>query len=177
MPAGSLGNLLRPSRSHLAGFLLFFAVAAVVVLKGGGGGAGIQPIAFNHSKHVASGMGCTDCHVGAETQQHATIPEIATCMTCHENPLTKSVGENLLRSFAAAGREVGWRPVTHVAPHVFFSHREHVAIAGLTCQTCHGAMEKLTAPPLAPLRPLTMAACIGCHENKKAGSDCNDCHR
>ena len=176
MPA-SLRDALRPSRSFLLGFVAFLAAPTLVVFSRGSGRDGTQPIAFNHSKHVANGMGCLDCHSGAQAQQHATIPEIAFCMACHENPLTKSPAEERLRAIAAAGSEVGWRPVTRVPPHVYFSHREHVALGGLTCQACHGAMEKITAPPSAPLRALTMDVCMGCHKQKNVASDCNDCHR
>ena len=170
-------GLLRPGASLFVGFLLLFSATVLFSTRSGPPKPGTQPIAFNHSKHVASGMDCVDCHGGARDQQRAGIPAIAHCVTCHESALTESEEEKRLRSLAAGGAELAWRPVTLLPGHVFFSHRRHVAIAGLSCDTCHGPMERLTQPPQAPLRPLTMASCMDCHTRKKVGSDCNDCHR
>lgn len=173
----SFSSLLSPSRPLLAGFGLVFVLATALFLRGNPDGAGVQPIAFNHSKHLASGMACTDCHTGAQTEEHATIPALAMCMACHESALTKSAEETKLRAFAAAGKEIEWRPVTHVPTHVYFSHRRHVTLAKLECAVCHGHMEKLTSPPLRPFREITMDSCIQCHEKNRARTDCNDCHR
>ncbi len=179
MNARSLLELLRPTRPLLAGFVVVCAAAAVVALKGGPGpsGPGLQPIAFNHAKHIGAGMNCTDCHTGAAGEEHATLPALATCMACHATPMTQSAEERRLHALAAAGTEPEWRPVTQVPPHVFFSHRRHVSLGKLACSACHGAMERLAAPPRAPLVPITMQNCIDCHRQAKAGSECNDCHR
>ena len=160
----------------LAGFGLF-ALAGGLFFGHAPNTSGVQPIAFNHSKHLASGMSCTDCHVGAQTQVHATVPGLATCLTCHEAGLTDSAEEKKLRAFGAAKQELAWTPLTRVPSHVYFSHRRHVTLAKLECATCHGAMEKLTAPPQRLFRPLTMDNCIECHRKSGARTDCNDCHR
>ena len=40
-----------------------------------------QPIAFNHKLHVAElEIACTECHVGAEQLDHATIPAEELCL-------------------------------------------------------------------------------------------------
>ena len=140
-------------------------------------GRGVQPIAFNHSKHIASGMTCTDCHTGAQTQERATLPALPACLTCHETPLTESSEEKKIKAFAAAGRELAWAPLTRVPTHVYFSHRRHVQLGKLECAGCHGAMDKLTAPPEKLFRPLDMDDCIDCHQKSRARIDCNDCHR
>ncbi len=136
-----------------------------------------QPIAFNHAKHVANGIACTDCHSGVETQTRATLPELDTCMNCHQTALTESREEAKLRDAAAAGKPISWQPLTQVPPHVFFSHRRHVAGAKLACGECHGPIEKTTTPPPRALRTLTMNTCLGCHKEKGVDADCNDCHR
>ncbi len=138
---------------------------------------GTQPIAFNHSKHLSSGMSCTDCHKGAQSEVKATLPTLATCLACHEAPLTESAEEKKLRRFAEARQEPAWAPLIRMPAHVYFSHRRHVELAGLKCAACHGAMEKLTAPPQRAFRPLNMDDCIACHEQSPAKTDCNDCHR
>lgn len=135
-----------------------------------------QPIAFNHAKHVASGIACTDCHTGVETQARATLPELDTCMNCHQSALTDSREEAKIRDLAAAGKPITWNQLTQMPPHVFFSHRRHVAAAKLACAECHGPIEKSTAPPPHAFRVLTMNTCLGCHKDKGVDADCDDCH-
>lgn len=166
---------LRSLGPLLAGFGLVFLVQAAFFLRGNS--EGVQPIAFNHAKHIASGLSCPDCHKGVQTEEHASIPDLATCMACHATPLGKSAEESKLKAFAAAGAEIPWRPVTHVPAHVYFSHRRHVSLAQIDCTTCHGAMEKRTVPPRSPFRSLGMNDCIDCHQKNNAHTDCNDCHR
>lgn len=136
-----------------------------------------QPIQFNHFVHLRNGMTCVDCHVGARDQEHATLPPLETCLACHEQALTASPEEEKLRALSQAGKQLSWRRITRVPPHVYFSHRRHATIAGMDCAECHGQMETLTAPPRRLFRPMTMEACQECHERTKARNDCNDCHR
>ncbi len=169
-------RLARPAGPLAAGFGLVFVCQTVLFVRGNPE-AGMQPIAFNHAKHLAAGLECSQCHTGTQTSEHAGLPPLETCMGCHEAALTQSHEEARLRSFAAAGREIPWRPVTRVPSHVYFSHRRHVALGKITCAVCHGAMENVTAPPHAPLRAITMESCIQCHQKNQARTDCNDCHR
>ena len=171
----AMRKLISPSGPWLAGFGLVFIVQTLFLHSSPG--RSVQPIAFNHAKHIASGLDCTGCHTGAQTEEHATLPDLATCMACHSSQMSNSPEEAKVRAFAAAGREIPWRPATHVPTHVYFSHRRHVALAKLECAACHGAMEKLTAPPTVPNLPISMNTCIGCHEKNQARRDCNDCHR
>ena len=159
------------------GFVLCFLVGAVVFSATNRNHAASQPIAFNHSKHLANGMACTDCHTGVETQARATLPALDTCMNCHATALTASAEERKVRDLAAAGKELAWVRLTKVPAHVFFSHRRHVVLAKIGCAVCHGPMEKATAPPARPFREFTMDTCLQCHENKRGGTECNDCHR
>ncbi|MBU1487913.1 cytochrome c3 family protein [bacterium] len=48
-----------------------------------------QPVEYNHSLHIENEMVCVDCHKFVETQARATIPNIETCVECHdpEEPL------------------------------------------------------------------------------------------
>ncbi len=171
---GAASKALFPASPWLAGFGLVFAAQTLFLH---GSGSSPQPIAFNHAKHLSAGLECTNCHAGARTEEHATVPALATCMSCHESAVTNSPEEAKIRNFAAAKQEIPWQPVTHVPAHVYFSHRRHVTLAGLACRDCHGAMEKLTAPPLVPNLRLDMATCIDCHKKNQARTDCNDCHR
>ncbi len=173
MPSG----LLSVHRLELAGAVLFFVAGAVAYVATNADVGGGQPIAFNHNKHIQSGMECTDCHVGARDQVRATLPSLSACLMCHQAPLTQSAEEQKIRDLAQAGKEADWIRITHVRTDVYFSHRRHVQLGKLDCAVCHGPMQTLTAPPRSPFVELTMDACISCHQQNQARTDCNDCHR
>lgn len=161
-------------------------LTAVVVLILLGGGVLVaqrlepavrQPIQFNHAKHKAQGMECTVCHQNAEEQVFAGLPKVETCMLCHSAPQTESAEEEKVRQFAEKGQEIRWRRLYRTPGHVFFSHRRHVVLAKVECETCHGPISKASAPPARPLVNQSMGWCIACHEKRQASVDCNACHR
>jgi hypothetical protein len=169
-----LSGLIAPRWPQLIAFALFFLLGSLIFF---GNPAITQPIAFNHAKHLETGLQCTDCHSGAKSQARATLPPLSACLVCHETALTKSAEEAKIRALAAAGQETPWVQLTRVPAHVYFSHRRHAQQGGIDCAVCHGSMEKLTAPPRRPYREFTMDACIQCHEKSRARTDCDDCHR
>lgn len=172
---GFLSRLATPSRLPVAAFGACFVLGGLVLSPGSPPAA--QPIAFNHARHVSSGMQCADCHAGALSSAQAGLPPLATCLMCHETAVTASPEEAKVRALAAAGREAAWTQVTRLPAHVYFSHRRHAQQGGIACSDCHGPMEKLTAPPTRPYRQFTMDTCIQCHAKNRARTDCNDCHR
>lgn len=174
---GPLAPASGARRRVLLSFAVLFLLGNLVFLAGSRGSNNGQPIAFTHAKHIQNGMTCTDCHVGARTAERATLPALALCLTCHEAALTQSAEEAKIRAAAAAGQELKWVQHTRVPADVYFSHRRHVQSGRLECVTCHGPMEKLTAPPRGPYREVTMDGCLECHRKSRAGIDCNDCHR
>jgi hypothetical protein len=159
-----------------------------------------QPIEFPHKTHLDlkdQKVECTTCHDRAEKGAAAGRPSTKKCLSCHSGAQAKSAEERKLQAFGENGRAIPWQRVWRLPPHVFFSHRVHVAVAKVRCQTCHGAMETLTRPPARPLKALRMDDCIGCHERwqwpteapapgaepvraaagRKVSTDCNACHR
>jgi len=60
---------------------------------------------------------------------------------------------------------------------VFYSHRRHVVVAKIPCETCHGAIARTSAPPARPLVKIRMKFCIGCHQRRNVTVDCIACHR
>ncbi len=144
-----------------------------------------QPIAFVHKVHVAEEeIPCTDCHIGAEDSEHATLPDEETCVDCHEEAIGESPGEARLVSMLADGTPIPWRRVHKLAEHVHFSHRRHVVAGQILCETCHGEVPELELPFGRPFisfnTELGMERCIACHlesGNPRASIDWALCHR
>ncbi len=151
-----------------------------------------QPIQFPHKTHVEMNMECTTCHDRAEKDAVAGRPPTELCLSCHAAGDGK--GELQKLQAYADGGDIPWRRVWRLPRHVYFSHRRHVAIAKVKCQTCHGPMETLTRPPARPLRTLAMKDCLECHEQWKVrvanaatsdahftvrsvSTECTSCHR
>jgi c(7)-type cytochrome triheme protein len=158
----------------------------LLILAGCGPSAEMeQPIAYKHKIHVAMlDIPCTDCHVGAEMADHATLPSRDKCLECHRQPLGESPEEARLLEILATGEPIPWRRVTRVAEHVHFSHRRHVVAGGIICETCHGQVtemeEPFTKPFISFARETGMERCIACHlasGNPRASVDCALCHR
>jgi hypothetical protein len=135
-----------------------------------------QPIAFNHQRHVEEGLECSACHTGCESQVSSGLPDAQVCALCHAEPQGEGAEEAKLVAALQAGDSLAWQSIFSQPPHVFFSHRRHVTVAGLECATCHGAIGESTAPP-TERRALTMGQCIACHEKARASTDCTACHR
>lgn len=136
-----------------------------------------QPIPFNHRKHGENGLDCSACHQLYENSARAGRPENATCVLCHETPLTDTPEEQSLRRYVAQGEEVPWRRLTVLPRDVYFSHRTHTSVAKLDCSICHGQIGQSSVPPVRPEVEMTMEVCVGCHESRKASVDCLSCHR
>lgn len=155
-----------------------------------------QPIEFPHKTHLALSLPCTTCHQRAEKDVVAGRPPTALCAGCHAGGDSKSQEIKKLREYSEKAEEIPWQRVWRLPSHVFFSHRVHVTVANLACQSCHGPMETLDRPPPRPLKTLTMDDCIGCHMKSKSAAtrqvkvmdpahvssqrlvnDCNVCHR
>ncbi|MBI4564378.1 MAG: cytochrome c3 family protein [Planctomycetes bacterium] len=139
-----------------------------------------QPIAFPHAKHVALKMECVSCHTGARDQTHAGIPWIHSCTPCHrlDRPFPKTPPE--LLEYINAVKEIPWLQVHRAPRHVYFSHRRHVAVAGIDCAECHGDVQSMDRPfsrPMFPAGQAGMDRCIDCHRKERVTTDCLACHR
>lgn len=137
-----------------------------------------QPIQFNHQKHVKdAGMDCSACHEYYSTGNHSGLPSLATCQVCHQEAVTKSAEEQKLLKLLASETQPDFKKLFRLPDHAFYSHRRHVAVAGLQCETCHGRIAETTAPPPRALVEITMATCTSCHAEKNVTTECTDCHR
>jgi len=160
-------------------FLIGFGVGGVVLfilISLGVGSKYDQPIAFNHKKHQEQGVDCITCHPYFKDQTFSGLPTISTCLECHKEPLTKDPEEEKIRQFAKKGEEIPWKRLYQQPDHVFYSHRRHVVLGKMECQTCHGNIGQSEKPASRPLTKMTMKWCMNCHAKAKASNDCLVCH-
>ncbi|MBT8261615.1 MAG: c-type cytochrome [Bacteroidia bacterium] len=151
------------------------------------GYAPVQPIHYSHKIHAgANQIDCNYCHSSARKSKHSGIPSLNVCMNCHkniaeyngeedlENGYTKEFYTNEIKKLYKA---VGWdennqaytgeeEPVKWVRIHnlpdfAYFNHSQHVTVAGIECQKCHGPVEEMEI--MYQFSPLTMGWCINCH--------------
>ncbi len=148
----------------------------------------VQPIHYSHKIHAGDNeIDCKYCHSSARVSKTSGIPSLNVCMNCHksiseytgeedlENGYTKEFYTKEIKKLYAA---VGWdettqgytgetKPVEWVRVHnlpdfVYFNHSQHVSVAGVECQTCHGPVEEMEI--MEQHSPLTMGWCITCHK-------------
>jgi len=159
--------------------LATLAVAACAAC-GGDASPPAQPIAFSHKVHAGDHeVPCIDCHVGAETSAHASLPALSRCLVCHMKPQGDKPNprEQVVRELAIKRGPFRWTQVTRNAGHVHFSHGIHVSIVKLPCSDCHGDVTLWERPPESPNPALTnMGACLACHRERGAATDCDTCH-
>jgi hypothetical protein len=141
------------------------------------GFAPVQPVDFRHPRHVGQlGINCLYCHYAANKSPDPGLPAVGTCMGCHTiiqgrraaiegipDPDTAAI--RTLLSYAPAGQADRWRPIPWVRIHkvpeyVHFPHMRHVN-AGVTCQTCHGAVQTMSR--VYQFASLNMGWCVNCH--------------
>lgn len=147
----------------------------------------IQPIAFSHVVHAGDNkIDCQYCHSSAKNSKTSGIPSTNVCMNCHksiteyngelfgdytkedlDNEIQKiydAVGwdkDNLKYIEGAVQKPVEWIRIHNLADFAYYNHSQHVTVAGLDCQKCHGPVEEMHE--VRQFSPLTMDWCITCH--------------
>ncbi len=161
--------------------------------------APIQPIHYSHKIHAGeNGIDCKYCHSAARTSKNAGIPSLNVCMNCHKTISTfegnpDSTYVEYSKEFYTAEIQklydaVGWdkdqqaytgktKPVKWVRIHnlpdlVYFNHSQHVSVAGIECQKCHGPVENYEI--MKQFAPLTMGWCIECHRETNVKMEGNE---
>ena len=147
----------------------------------------VQPIKFSHQIHAGvNKIECQYCHGGAFKSKNASIPSANVCMNCH-NTVTASDHYNgeISPEIAKIYRALDWNPETrtygknpkpiqwvriHNLPDfAYFNHSQHVVVAGVECQTCHGPIQDMEE--VYQYSPLTMKWCVDCHKKTDIKSD------
>ena len=162
--------------------------------------APVQPIHYSHRIHAGSnGIDCNYCHSSARVSKHSGIPSLNVCMNCHKNisevsdtTATEEYSKDFYdKEIAKLYKAVGWdkenqkytgktEPVKWVRIHnlqsfVYFNHSQHVSVAGVECQTCHGPVE--TYEIQKQFAPLTMKWCVDCHRKTDVKTEGNDYYK
>lgn len=131
-----------------------------------------QPIAFSHKLHAGQyEIDCKYCHTGVMKGKSATIPSINICMNCHRAVKTESPQIQKLwaaadwqpetNSFGPNQQPIQWVRIHNLPDLAYFNHAQHVNVAGVECQTCHGPIQEMDVVKQYSL--LTMGWCIDCH--------------
>ena len=148
-----------------------------------------QPIAFSHKIHAGeNGVDCNYCHSGARHSKSAGVPSANVCMNCHTyiNSGTETGTTEIAKIYDAIGFDVETRtyidnyeqkPIQWVRIHnlpdlAYYNHSQHVNVAGLECQTCHGPVEEMEV--LYQHASLTMGWCIDCHRETEVAMEGNE---
>ena len=153
--------------------LLLLVIGAVVLSAYSGasssqGNQPTQPINFPHPRHAGAvkdgglGMNCLYCHNTANKSQDVGMPAVNTCMGCHTIVAAQRPEIQKLAKYAADKRPVPWVRIHKVPEYVHFPHVRHVN-AGVTCQTCHGQVQKMAQ--VYQYASLNMGWCVNCHVN------------
>ncbi len=127
-----------------------------------------QPIKFSHAVHASDNqIACQYCHTMVDQSKSAGIPDVHVCWNCHsivrEGTHSGKHQINKVVEAYESGTPIEWIRVHNLQDHVFFSHAQHVAVAGLECATCHGPIEEMDR--VRQVSDLSMGWCINCHRD------------
>ncbi|MFJ1430809.1 c-type cytochrome [Capnocytophaga canimorsus] len=155
----------------------------------------IHPIHYSHKIHAGDNqIDCKFCHSSARVSKTAGIPSLNVCMNCHETiseyngeedlangytkefytgeikKLYKAVGwDEEKREYTGKTEPVRWVRVHNLPDFAYFNHSQHVTVAGVQCQECHGPVEEMEI--LHQHAPLTMGWCVECHRKTEVKMD------
>jgi len=151
------------------------------------------PLRFFHDKHLAEGIGCTDCHAGVGESTRSSdnnLPEATVCADCHyveDGKEADPPSECATCHLNYTGEYDGFDPheepskVTKVPgvvvipnPNLQFNHKVHID-RNIACESCHEKLDTIAVA--APVNAIpVMGKCLECHDGKEAPSDCSTCH-
>lgn len=163
------------------------------------GYAPVQPIHYSHRIHAGSNeIDCNYCHSSARKSKHSGIPSLNVCMNCHKNigEVSEDVyaegieeygidyNKEIQKLYTAVGWDeenqnytgeeepVKWVRIHNLPDFVYFNHSQHVTVAGIDCQKCHGPVEEMEI--MYQYSPLTMGWCINCHRETNINVEGNE---
>jgi len=171
-------------------FIMFIVLLCVILLGSAGwkgmwetgvhtGYQPVQPIKFSHQLHAGiNKVDCQYCHSGAYSSKNASIPSLNVCMNCHNyvkasEKYDGKTSPEIMKIYSALDynedtgvygtntKPVEWIRIHNLPDLAYFNHSQHVSVAGIECQKCHGPIQ--TMEEVYQYAPLTMKWCINCH--------------
>ncbi|WP_306353413.1 c-type cytochrome [Flavobacterium sp. '19STA2R22 D10 B1'] len=160
----------------------------------------VQPIHYSHKIHAGdNGIDCKYCHSSARVSKTSGIPSLNVCMNCHKNigevaeetatpeyskafydgeiqKLYDAVGwDRTKQAYTGVQKPVKWVRIHNLPDFVYFNHSQHVSVAGIECQTCHGPVE--TMEIMQQHATLTMGWCVNCHRQTDVKMEGNEYYK
>ncbi|WP_459211409.1 c-type cytochrome [Aquimarina rhabdastrellae] len=157
----------------------------------------IQPIHYSHRIHAGDNkIDCKYCHSSARVSKTSGIPSLNVCMNCHKSisevaettatadhskefydgeiqKLYNAVGwDPSSQSYTGETKPVKWVRIHNLPDFAYFNHSQHVSVAGVKCQQCHGPIEEMEV--VYQHAPLTMGWCINCHRETNVKVEGNE---
>ncbi|MFT6865863.1 MAG: mono/diheme cytochrome c family protein [Cyclobacteriaceae bacterium] len=190
-----LGKLLK-SNAFIGIVVFVFTALVLKTLIDGAFTIGVQqgymptqPIAFSHELHAGLyEIDCNYCHTGVRKSKSANIPSANICMNCHSGIQNvggqSGVSQEIAKVYAAIDfdpetgeygdnpKPIEWVRVHNLPDLAYFNHSQHVEVAGLDCQTCHGPIQEMSV--VYQYSTLTMGWCINCHRETEVNTKDND---
>jgi len=146
----------------------------------------VQPIHYSHRIHAGENkIECKYCHSSARVSKHSGIPSLNVCMNCHKqvNEVAEETAtaqyskefydKEIQKLYEATGwnpdemaytgekKPVKWVRIHNLPDLAYFNHSQHVSVANIECQKCHGPVEEMEI--MYQHSSLTMGWCINCH--------------
>lgn len=176
----------------------YFAYGYVMQIGVDQGYAPVQPIHYSHKIHAGDNkIDCNYCHSSARKSKHSGIPSLNVCMNCHKN-IAEYYGEEDLengytqefytaeikklydavgwdeqnQAYTGVTKPVKWTRIHNLPDFAYFNHSQHVTVAGIECQKCHGPIQEMEI--VAQFAPLTMGWCINCHRETNVEMEGNE---
>ena len=169
----------------VAGYFMFGFFMQIGIDQGY---APVQPIHYSHKIHAGDNkIDCNYCHSSARKSKTSGIPSLNVGINCHKNiseytgPEDKANGyttefynDQIAKLYDAVGwdvddqsytgeeKPVKWIRVHNLPDFVYFNHSQHVTVAGVECQTCHGPVEEMEI--MGQHSQLTITWCIKCQK-------------
>ncbi|MEE9349282.1 MAG: c-type cytochrome [Flavobacteriaceae bacterium] len=144
----------------------------------------IQPIAFSHKIHAGDNkIDCQYCHSSAKHSKTSGIPTANVCMNCHKR-ITEVADDTKVGALGKPeldleikkiydaieqNKPIEWVRVHNLPDFAYYNHSQHVTVAGIECQTCHGPVEEMD--DMRQHSKLTMGWCIDCHKTSEVDLD------
>ena len=185
----TLADLVR-SNSFIGSVVFVVTIVVLKTLIDGAFTIGVQqgyqptqPIAFSHELHAGQyEIDCQYCHTGVRKSKSANIPSPNICMNCHSQ--IKPESEEIQKIYAAIDydpetktygtntKPIEWVRVHNLPDLAYFNHSQHVNVAELECETCHGPIKEMEV--VYQYSTLTMGWCINCHRETEVNTGGNE---